>query len=130
MAASALASLPSRSFVFIDANVFVYGLSGQSGQCRRFLDRRVREEVTGITLLETVNEVTHRLMVAEALSKRLISRGTARHLREKPELIQELTEYWKDIERLLALNLVFMPVKRRCPESCTRREANCWDPHE
>ncbi|HUY13383.1 MAG TPA: hypothetical protein VMX16_07100 [Terriglobia bacterium] len=28
MAASALANLPNHSFVFIDANIFVYGLSG------------------------------------------------------------------------------------------------------
>jgi len=33
MAATALSNLPSNSFIFIDANLFVYGLSGQSGQC-------------------------------------------------------------------------------------------------
>ena len=110
MASSALPDLPSRSFIFIDANIFVYGFSGQSGQCRQFLDRCLREEVTGIALFETVNEVTHRLMVAEALSKGLITRGAAKRLREKPGLISGLTDYWKNIERLLALNLLFVPV--------------------
>ncbi|HMD99732.1 MAG TPA: hypothetical protein VKM93_20685 [Terriglobia bacterium] len=67
MATSTLRNLPGHSFIFIDANIFVYGLSGQSGQCRQFLDRCLNEEVTGITLFETVNEVTHRLMVASSI---------------------------------------------------------------
>jgi len=53
MAAQPLSSLSSRSFIFIDANIFVYGLTGQCGQCRQFLDRCLREEVTGVTLYET-----------------------------------------------------------------------------
>ncbi len=110
MAASPLSSLLVRSFIFIDANIFVYGLSGQSGQCRQFLERCLREEVTGITLVETVNEVTHRLMVAEALSKGLVTRGTAKRLRENFGLIPGLTDYWRNTERLLALNLLFVPV--------------------
>jgi predicted nucleic acid-binding protein len=107
MAASTLPNVPSHSFIFIDANIFVYGLTGQ---CRQFLDRCLREEVTGITLLETVNEVTHRLMLAEALSKGFITRATARRLRENSELIPSLDDYWRNIERLLALNLLFVPV--------------------
>ena len=110
MAASALLNLPDKSFIFVDANIFVYGISGQSGDCRKFLDRCLREEVAGITLFETVNEVTHRLMVAEALSKGLITRANAKRLRENFELISTLTDYWKNVERLLALNLLFLPV--------------------
>src|SRR2546426_3524885 len=110
MAASALSNLPSSSFIFIDANLFVYGLSGQSGQCRQFLERCLREEVTGITLFETVNEVTHRLMVAEALSKGLITRPNAKRLRENFKLIPTLTDYWENVERLLALNLLMVPM--------------------
>ncbi|HMD95950.1 MAG TPA: type II toxin-antitoxin system VapC family toxin [Terriglobia bacterium] len=110
MGTSELPNLPGHSFIFIDANIFVYGLSGQSGHCRQFLDRCLKEEVTGITLFETVNEVTRRLMVAEALSKGLITRATAKRLRENADLIPRLSDYWKNIERLLALNLLFVPV--------------------
>lgn len=110
MAALALPQLHAHSFIVIDANIFLYGLSGQSAECRQFLDRALREEVTGIALFETVNEVTHRLMLAEALSKGLIARGAAQQLRGKSELIHRLTDYWKNIERLLALNLLFVPV--------------------
>ncbi len=90
MAASALPRLPSHSLIFIDANIFAYGLRGQSGQCRQFLDRCLREEVTGVTLFKTVNEVTHRLMVAEAFSKRFITRATAKLLPENSGCLEFL----------------------------------------
>ena len=70
-----LPNLPDQSFVLIDANVFIYALTAQSAQCRQLVQRCVREEVTGIALFETVNEVTHRFMIAEALSKGMIAAG-------------------------------------------------------
>ena len=71
MALRPLSNLPDQSFVIIDANVFIYALSGRSAECRHLFERCLREEVTGIALFETVNEVTHRFMIAEALSKGL-----------------------------------------------------------
>ena len=73
--AETLADLPAHSFVFVDSNILIYGLSGASGQCQYLLDRCQRGEITGITLYETINEVTHRLMVAEALSKGVIAQA-------------------------------------------------------
>jgi len=70
----------------------------------------LREEVTGIALFETVNEVTHRFMIAEALAKGLIVAGGAKALRNKFQQIPALTDYWMNTQRLLALNLLFMPV--------------------
>ncbi len=110
MPALPLEAIPGRSDVFVDANIFIYGLSGYSLECRRFLDRCYREELYGITLLETVNEATHRWMVAEAYAKGLISARTARALREQPAVVALLSDYWRDTERLLALNLLFLPV--------------------
>jgi predicted nucleic acid-binding protein len=66
MAVAPLPNLPDRTFVCIDANIFVYALTGQSAQCRQLIERCVREEVTGVVLFETVNEVAHRFMIAEA----------------------------------------------------------------
>lgn len=110
MAVDSLPNLPDRSFVFIDSNVFIYALTAQSAQCRQLFERCLREEVTGIALFETVNEVTHRFMVAEALSKGLITAGGARALRNKFQQIPTLTDYWLNTRRMLALNLLFMPV--------------------
>ena len=110
MALDSLPNLPDRSFVFIDSNVFIYALTAQSAECRQLFERCLREEVTGIALFETVNEVTHRFMIAEALSKGLITAGGAKALRNKFQQIPTLTDYWLNTQRMLALNLLFMPV--------------------
>ncbi len=102
-------AVPAGSDVFIDANILIYGLSGRSLQCRQFLDRCFREQLLGVTLLEVVNEVTHRLMVGEAYAKGLIPSRTAKALRGQHAVIPALGDYWQDTERLLALNLVLLP---------------------
>ena len=87
MPVETLSALPGNSVVFIDANIFIYALSGQSGQCRQLLQRCLREEVTGITPFETVNEVTQRLMVVQPV-RRWTSRtvfGNDRNLPERPD---------------------------------------------
>lgn len=103
-----LPQVPPDSNIFIDANIFVYALSGTSVQCKHFLERCSREEVTGITLFEIVNEATHRLMLAEAKSKGLIKVESARELRSKFRLIPSLGDYWTDTQRILDLNLLFL----------------------
>jgi predicted nucleic acid-binding protein len=105
-----LDKLPDNSLVFIDANIFVYALTRQSAQCYQLLNRCSGNEVTGVTLLETVNEATHRLMLAEACFKGLISKESAASLRKKAQVIPSLTEYWQDTEKILAFNLVFLPL--------------------
>ncbi len=105
-----LVDVPAHSFVFIDSNVLIYGLTGVSSQCEDLLERCQREELTGVTLYETINEATHRLMVAEARSKGVITSGGARALRRSFRLIPLLQDYWKDTVRLLNLNLLFLPV--------------------
>jgi predicted nucleic acid-binding protein len=49
-------------------------------------------------------------MIAEALFKGLITGGGARVLRNKFRQIPAMTDYWRDTERILALNLLFIPV--------------------
>lgn len=103
-----LGQIPAGSDVFIDANIFVYGLGGHSAQCRHFLERCLREEITGICLFEIVNEATHKFMLAEAASKGLIPKESARDLRKKAQVIPGLTHYWQHTERILNLNLVLL----------------------
>jgi predicted nucleic acid-binding protein len=102
--------IPSGSDVFIDANVLIYGLAGQSAECKDLLERCSREEVIGVCLFETANEATHRFMLAEAKSKGLISSENVRELRGKPEVVKGLADYWRNTERVLALNLLFIPL--------------------
>jgi len=103
-----LPNVPAGSDIFIDANIFIYGLNNTSPQCRSLLERCSREEVTGISLFEIVNEATHKFMLAEAKQKGLIpSPGYAAQLRNNCQAIPTLIDYWRETERILALNLLF-----------------------
>ena len=118
MPTQSLASLPGGTNVFIDANIFIHGLSGQSAQCWQLLERCSREEVTGITLYEILNEATHQFMLAEAVAKKHISLvKPADQLRAKFRIVSVLTDYWRQTERMLSLNLLFLSTE----ESIVRR---------
>jgi predicted nucleic acid-binding protein len=105
-----LRKLPGGSDIFLNANIFVYGLSGVSNECRDLLHRCSEEETTGISSYHTVSEVTHRLMCIEAQSKQLAGARPRETLNEHPERVRQLTDYWSDIERLLSLNILFLTV--------------------
>jgi predicted nucleic acid-binding protein len=102
-----LTSVPPGSDIFIDANILVYGLSGQSPQCFDLLDKCSREVLTGISLYEILNEATHKFMLAEALQRGIIPKFSAAELRRNFLSIPLLNNYWLETERILALNLLF-----------------------
>jgi predicted nucleic acid-binding protein len=109
--AQPLNSVPNESNVLIDANIFVYGLTAKSPQCKTLLERCSREEITGITLFETVNNATHQFMKGEALQKGMCAAQAMRYLSQNPAQVRLLTDYWVNTQRLLALNLLFVPVE-------------------
>ena len=104
-----IANLPVGAHLFLDANIFIYAFLGHSIQCRNLLGRCASEQVFGITSFEVVNEVTHRLMVAEALSTGVIKRDRVRDLRGKRREIAELTEYWAQTSAIFGLNILVLP---------------------
>ena len=108
MSNQSIERIPDGKDVFIDANILVYALNGRSIQCKRLLERCVNEQLTGICLFEIVNEATHKLMLAEARSKGLISKELASHLKQSHVVIRKLTDYWTETERILNLNLLFL----------------------
>ena len=68
--ASDLGSIPPGTNILIDTNIFVYGLTAQSAQCKTFL------------------------------------------LENNPEQVKTLSDYWRNTERLLALNIVLLPMEK------------------
>jgi predicted nucleic acid-binding protein len=91
VAVDSLANLPAGIDIFLDANIFIYAFGGQSQQCLDILLRCAREEVYGITTIEVINEVTHRLMLAEAIATGVIRRERAQDLKGKTDAIRQLT---------------------------------------
>lgn len=112
--AELLDSVPNGSDVLIDTNVFIYGLTARSLQCKTLLERCSREEITGITLYEVVHEAAHQFMIGEATQKGLFTgqpEKGAKYLSKHPEQVKVLTDYWVNTLRLLALNLVLLPME-------------------
>jgi predicted nucleic acid-binding protein len=113
--AELLDSVPNGSDVLIDANVFVYGITAKSAQCKALLERCSKEEVAGITLFEVVHEATHKFMTGEALQKGLFAgqpEKGAKYLSRHPEQVRVLTDYWLNTVRLLALNVLLLPMEQ------------------
>ena len=103
-----LRNIPNGTNLFLDANVLIYGLSGKSAECRQLLERCSREEVTGISMYEVVNNATHRFMLMEVHSKGLINNPKPKDLKGNCAVIRQLTDYWQKTMRLLSLNLLLI----------------------
>lgn len=96
-----LAELIDDDNVFVDANVFIYHFGGRSLACKTFLERCARRELLGGTSTLILAEVLHRLMIAEAIAKGLVTAKTAvRKLGEIPELVKQLTQYQGDVDKI------------------------------
>lgn len=122
-----LDSVPTGSDVVIDANIFVYGLTAKSAQCKNLLERCSREEVTGATLFEVLHETTHKFMIAEALQRGLFAgqqEKGAKYLSKHPEQVKVLTDYWANTLRLLALNVMLLPMEQDIVEGAQTERVN------
>jgi predicted nucleic acid-binding protein len=124
MAVAPLESIPSGADVLLDANILIYALLESSPQCRRLLNRCSSEDLCGITTVEIVNEVCHRLMLAEALHSGVITAGQAKLLRAKRAAISALSDYWVKTVQIFRLELLVIGLEeeriRRAHEMRTR----------
>jgi len=112
--AEPLDSVPDGSDLLIDTNVFVYGLTSKSKQCKTLLERCSSEQITGVTLYEVLHEATHVFMMGEARQKGLFAgqqEKGARYLSRHPEQVKALVDYWRNTVRLLALNVLLLPME-------------------
>lgn len=87
--------------VFIDANIFIYHLTGRSVACRAFLERCEVGEIRGFTGAHVMLEVLHRLMMLEAVQRGLLPPGNlAQRLKEHPQVVKALSEYGRHASRI------------------------------
>ncbi|MBI4455136.1 MAG: type II toxin-antitoxin system VapC family toxin [Acidobacteria bacterium] len=108
-----LDDIPNGSLCVIDTNVLLYAEQAVSAQAQRLLRRCASVELIG-TLPQTVwQEVTHKLMLAEALMLGKVSGlSPARQLSRKPEVVRSLGLYRQKVQALLDLGLGFEPCTR------------------
>ncbi len=100
-------SLPAGARVLVDANIFIYYLGGLSADCKVFLRRVALGDVEAYITTIIIAETLHRRMVAEAVTKGLISPGQpVKKLKANPAVITTLTDYITEIEKLLRLPFI------------------------
>lgn len=92
--------------VFIDANIFIYNFGGHSLECKELLLRCARNELRGNTSALILAEILHRLMVGEAIAKKLItSKNPVKKLRQNPEIIKKLSTYNHNVKSIKEMNI-------------------------
>ncbi|OGQ80568.1 MAG: hypothetical protein A3F90_01980 [Deltaproteobacteria bacterium RIFCSPLOWO2_12_FULL_60_19] len=105
-----LDDIPAGSLCVLDTNVLLYAEQGVSMQAQRLLRRIEKRDVLGVLPQPVWQEVTHKLMLAEALMQGQIGGGNpARQLAGKPEVVKRLTLYREKIKALFTLGLAFEP---------------------
>lgn len=110
-----LDDIPDGSLCVIDTNILLYAEQGVSGQAQRLISRCSRGEIIGILPSTVWLELTHKLMLAEAIMLGLVTgRNPAARLAQKPEAVRSLSLYREKVRALTDLGLGF--------ESCTQKD--------
>ena len=105
-----LDDIPAGSLCVIDTNVLLYAEQGASLQAQRLLRRIERQDVLGVLPQPVWQELTHKLMLAEAFMLGQITGGNpAKQLASKPNVVKRLTLYRDKIKALATLGLGFEP---------------------
>ena len=98
--------LKLKDRIFIDANIFIYNFGGHSLECKQLLLRCAKNDLTGNTSTLILAETLHRLMVGEAIEKKLItSKNPVKKLERNPEIIKKLSTYNYNVQKIEEMNI-------------------------
>jgi len=99
------------SEVFIDANIFIYHFTGVSDQSSHFLSRCEAGDLRGITSINVLLEVLHRLMMIEAIRRNLVQPpNIVKKLRKSPQKIKQLSEYFINTQKIPEMGIIVKPI--------------------
>jgi len=106
-----LSEIKAGSEIFVDSNIFIYHFTGVSDECSDFLSRCEREELIGITSVNVILEVLHRLMMVEAVSKNIVKPpNIVKKLNKSPQKIKRLNEYFVNTEKIQDMGIEIKPL--------------------
>jgi uncharacterized protein len=106
-----LADIEDGAGVFVDANVFVYHFVGASSECTTLLRRCETGEVQGSTSALVLAKVCQRLMMIEAVERRLVAAGNvARKLARRPDVVRQLTIHDASVQAIPAMGIEIVGV--------------------
>ncbi len=82
----------------------------RSSECDALLRRCAVQHVLAFTTVEIVNDVCHRLMLAEAMGLGLIPKQNASALNAKSHVVPSLHDYWARVSSIAVMNIVILPL--------------------
>ena len=105
-----LSDLDDNSTTFIDANIFIYHFSRKSKfnpDCTNFLERVEKKKITGVTSIPVVQEVLHRMMIAEAstILPDIKAGSIVKYLKDYPDTVKKLLNHHCIPEYIASFNL-------------------------
>lgn len=106
-----LSNIKAGTKVFIDANIFIYHFTGASNECSEFLKRCEQGEISGISSVSALLETLHRLMMIEAVGKKLVAPpDIVKKLQRHPEKIKLLKDYYTNTQKIADMGITIKPV--------------------
>jgi predicted nucleic acid-binding protein len=106
-----LAYVPSGGRIFIDSSILIYHAIGASQECRALMRRSETGDVAASTSTIVIAEVTHRLMMIEAVKLGLVrGKDVVKKLRAKPELVKRLSAYQEQVEQIPLMGVAVLPL--------------------
>lgn len=98
--------------MYIDTNVLLYSAFNHPNfgeSCKNFLERVDRGIIEGYVSDFVLNEVFHKLMIAEVTKKFTMSTGEAVfYMRGNPKVISELETIWEEMKFIEESNIVIL----------------------
>lgn len=107
--------IPRGTPVFIDANIFIYHFiyeTAESQVCTSLLKRVENGDIKGFTSTVVLAEISHRLMVFEAIEKyKLNSKNAVRFLKEHPGKVKSLTKHLDAVNEIKGMDIHLIAVE-------------------
>ena len=106
--------IPDGTSCFIDSNILYYALvptPGASEQCLAFVNRVIGGTISAAVTVPVLSDTLHKVMVAEvaALTQRDRA-GIVGYLGKHPQIITQLTEYPRAMDRLNTIPMNVLPI--------------------
>jgi predicted nucleic acid-binding protein len=107
-----LIGLPSGLKVYMDANIFLYSAFKHPAfgdNCREFLIKVDEGGVTGCVSDFVLNEVFHKLMIAEVVKKfKKTAKEAVAYIKRNSEVISNLEIIWREMDIIESSNIIIL----------------------
>ena len=100
-----LDTILSDTRAIVDTNIFIYWVTDHprfGGTCEKFMQRVEKGEISGVVPGIILNELLHRLMIAETITNGHADtvQVAVRQLKQHPEIIRDLSIAWTIFDTL------------------------------